>query len=220
LERAYMENQVNVLLQQDFAPTGATIRLGSGLNRLDVFETDGVSASTSYLSNPISFEFQQPLFQYNDMKWRRQIEPMVYQESEKLYSEQMESVANQAADLFFDLLISQLDAMAAEQDKANADTLLALSRGRYEVGKIAETDLLQVELNAMEAETRLAEAHLQTQTNAEKLRYFLNLQGDVEFDLEPPYQLPDVAIDQDQALTYATENRSSVVSFNRRLLEA
>lgn len=220
LERAYMENDVNLLLQQDFAPTGGVIEFGSGLNRLDVFETEGVEAGTSYLSHPISLRFRQPFFQYNDMKWRRQIEPMVYKESEKIYSEQMEAVANQSAGLFFDLLISQLDAVAAEQDKANADTLLVLSRGRYEVGKIAETDLLQVELNAMEAETRLAEAQLQMQTNAEKLRYFLNLKGDVQFELEPPYQLPNVSIDQDQALTYALQNRSNVVGFDRRLLEA
>jgi outer membrane protein TolC len=220
LERAYMENDVNLLLQQDFAPTGGVIELGSGLNRLDVFETEGVEPSRSYLSHPISLRFRQPFFQYNDMKWRKQIQPMVYRESEKIYSEQMEAVANQAAGFFFDLLISQLDATAALQDKANSDTLLVLSRGRYEVGKIAETDLLQVELNAMEAETRLAGAQLQMQTNAEQLRYFLNLKGDVQFDLEPPYKLPNVSIDQEQALSYALQNRSNVVGFDRRLLEA
>src|SRR4030095_9717162 len=215
-----MENDVNLLLQQDFAPTGASIEFGSGLNRLDVFETEGVEPSRSYLSHPISLRFMQPFFQYNDMKWRKQIEPMVYRESEKIYSEQMEAVANQAAGFFFDLLISQLDAAAAVQDKANADTLLVLSRRGYEVGKIAETDLLQVELNAMEAETRLAGAQLQMQTNAEQLRYFLNLKGDVQFELEPPYHLPNVSIDQEQALAYALQNRSNVVGFDRRLLEA
>lgn len=219
-ERAFMDNQVNLFIQQDFAPTGGTIYLGSGLGRLDEFATSGVDASTSYLSTPISFGFQQPLFQYNAMKWRKRIEPVAYKESEKIYSEGMESVANRAAGLFFDLLTSQLDAEAARQDKANADTLLVLSRGRYEVGKIAETDLLQVELNAMEAETRLAAAELEMQTNAEALRDFLNLQGDIEFDLIPPYTLPEVVIDQEKALAFAMQNRSNVVSFDRRLLEA
>jgi hypothetical protein len=220
VERAFMENQVSLFLEQDVAPTGGTMYLGSGLGRLDEFATSGVDASTSYLSNPILFGFQQPFFQFNAMKWRRRIEPVIYRESEKIYSEGMESVANRAADLFFNLLTSQLDAQAAIQDKANADTLLVLSRGRYEVGKIAETDLLQVELNAMEAETRLAAAELEMQTNAEALRDFLNLQGDIQFNLVPPYALPEVSIDQEKALTYAMQNRSNVVSFDRRLLEA
>ena len=220
VERAYMSNSMNIGLTQSVAATGGTVFLNTGLSRLDIFATEGNPAARSYLSNPINFGFVQPLFQFNDMKWQRKIEPLRYQENEKLYSEQMESVANQAAEYFFNLLISQLDAKAAERDKANADTLLVLSRGRYEVGKIAETDLLQVELNAMQAETRLAAAQLEMQTNTEQLRDFLDLQGDIEFDLVPPYDLPEVIIDADEALAYALKNRSNVVNFDRRLIEA
>ena len=220
VERAYMDNGLNISLRQDVALTGGSVYFGSGLSRLDLFATEGNEASRSYLSNPINFGFEQPLFQFNAMKWRKQIEPLVYKESEKIYSEQMEAVASQAAAYFFNLLISQLDAQAAEQDKANADTLLVLSRGRYDVGKIAETDLLQVEINAMQAETRLAAAQLDMQTNAEQLRDFLDLQGDITFELVPPYILPDVMIDEEKALAYAMQNRSNIVSFDRRLMEA
>ncbi len=215
-----MENNLNVSLRQDVALTGGTLYFGSGLRRLDQFATEGNEAYRSFVSTPINFAFDQPLFQFNAMKWRRQIEPMVYRESEKIYAEQMEAVANQAAAYFFNLLISQLDAEAAEQDKANADTLLVLSRGRYEVGKIAETDLLQVEINAMQAETRLAAAQLEMQTNAEQLRDFLDLQGEIMFELIPPYTLPTILIDEEKALAFAMQNRSNVVSFDRRLLEA
>ena len=52
--RAYMDNQVNLSLQQDVALTGGTVYFGSGLGRLDVFETKDVQASRSYLSNPIN----------------------------------------------------------------------------------------------------------------------------------------------------------------------
>jgi outer membrane protein len=220
VERAYMDNSLNISLQQDVSLTGGTLYFGSGLRRLDQFETEGNPAYRSYLSTPINFGFNQPLFQFNEMKWRRQIQPMVYKESEKIYAEEMEAVANQAAAYFFNLLISQLDAVAAEQDKANADTLLVLSRGRFEVGKIAETDLLQVEINAMQAETRLAAAQLEMQTNAEQLRDFLDLQGEINFELIPPYTLPTIIIDEEKALAYAMQNRSNVVSFDRRLMEA
>jgi len=218
--RSFMENQMSVNIEQDLALTGATFFLGTGLSRLDVFETDGVNASTSYLSTPLNIGFFQPLFQFNSMKWRKEIEPILYEERQKEYSEEMEAVANQASVLFFDLLISQLDAQAAERDKANADTLLVLSRGRYEVGKIAETDLLQIELNAMQAEARLAEAQLNMSTNTERLRDFLGITNTTVFELVPPYELPDVNIDPQEALTYAMQNRSNVIEFQRRLKEA
>ncbi len=219
-QRALMDNAIGLSLQQNFAPTGAQINFQTYLSRKDIFATEGIPESRSYLSNPIQLEISQPLFQFNAMKWRKKIEPVTYKESEKQYSEQMEAVANRAENLFFELLFSQLDAEAAQQDKANADTLLELSKGRYEVGKIAETDLLQVQLNAMQAETRLAAAQLNMQTNTEQLRDFLNLKGDVQFDLVPPYEIPDVIIDQDKALNYAIQNRSETVAFQRRLLEA
>jgi outer membrane protein TolC len=219
-ERSFMDNRLNLSLEQDFAPTGGTVFFGSGLSRLDLFATDGIPATTSYLSNPVNIGFIQPLFQYNAMKWRKRIEPVLYEESEKRYSEEMEEIARQAANLFFNLLITQLDAEAAERDKANADTLLVLSQGRFEVGKIAETDLLQIRLNAMQAEARLAEAQLNMQTNAEQLRDFLDLQGAVDFELIPPYELPPVIIDPESALELAMRHRSDVIGFNRRLLTA
>jgi len=218
--RSYMNNDIGISLEQDFAATGATIFVGSELSRLDLFATEGIPASTSYLTAPVNIGFFQPLFQYNAMKWRKKLEPIVYLESEKQYSEQMEAVANEAARLFFNLLISQLDADAAERDKANADTLLVLSQGRYDVGKIAETDLLQIQLNAMQAEARLAEAQLNMQTNTEQLRDFLDIQGEIVFDLVPPYQLPGITIDPNSALQHARQNRSAVVAFDRRIVEA
>jgi hypothetical protein len=218
--RSFMENGVDLSLRQDFAGTGATIFMGSGLSRIDEFQAVGIPASISYLASPINIGIVQPLFQYNAMKWRKQIEPIVYDESIKQYSEQMEVIANQAAGLFFDLLISQLDAEAAVRDKANADTLLVLSQGRFDVGRIAETDLLQIQLNAMQAEARLAEAQLNMQTNAEVLRDFLDLQGNIDFELVLPDQLPGVSISSDEALQYALAHRSSIVSYERRLREA
>lgn len=218
--RSYMDNRLQLAIEQDFAPTGATIFAGTSISRLDVFETEGIDRSTSYLSTPLNIGFYQPLFQFNAMKWRKALEPIRYSEGERKYSEQMEAVAYQSAVLFFDLLLSQLDAVAALQDKMNADTLGALSKGRYTVGKIAETDLLQIELNAMQAEARLAEAELEMQTNTERLRDFLGIRGDVAFDLIAPYDLPQIEVDPNEALSFAIQNRSNVIEYQRRLKEA
>ena len=106
------------------------------------------------------------------MKWDRKIEPLRYQENKRFFNESKEQAAATASDLFFDLLIAQLNLEAALKNKANSDTLYQVSQGRYGVGRIAETDLLQIELSVMNANAALASANLNAQTANEELRSF------------------------------------------------
>ncbi len=149
LERAFMNNSIEVSLQQGITATGGRIFAGTGIERIDIFPNDFTEKQISYLSNPFFLGVFQPLFGFNNLKWDKKIRPMVFDEATKAYSEDMEAVAYQAANLFFDVLFAQLNLSAAKRDKINADTLYAISKGRFEVGRIAETELLQIELNVL-----------------------------------------------------------------------
>jgi outer membrane protein len=129
-------------------------------------------------------------------------------------------VAFGAANLFFDILIAQLNEAAALKDKANADTLLTISRGRFEVGRIAETELLQIELSAMNADAALAQARLDLQSNTERLRNFLGLTTPVFFSCVPPYDIPVFPVDAERALELARQNRAEIVDFDLRVAQA
>ena len=70
----YNNSDINLRLQQPFAPTGATIFLNSGINRFDNFldEPDmGLEKYHQYSGTPLEIGIVQPLFQYNDLKWDR-----------------------------------------------------------------------------------------------------------------------------------------------------
>lgn len=220
LERSFMNNSVGIRLQQGVTATGGRIFAGTGLERIDIFPNSTTEKQISYLSNPLFFGFNQPLFGFNDLKWDRKIQPLVFEEASKSYSEDMEQVAFQAANLFFDVLFAQLNLQAAIRDKTNQDTLYAISKGRYEVGRIAETELLQIELSAMRANADLAASQLNLQTSTEELRNFLGIQQAVAFKLQPPSDLPQFQIDGPTALAYAKKNRSNMISFQRRLEES
>lgn len=220
INRSLMTNFTGFTISQDIAPTGGNIFATTGLRRLDIFATDGNDAQVSYLSTPFWVGFTQPLFQFNALKWDRKLAPLRYQESQKQYSENMEEIALEAAGLFFDVLIAQLNLQAARRDKANADTLYAISKGRFDVGRIAETELLQIELNVMNADADVAENIVNMQTSTEELRNFLGIQRAVFFDLVPPYEIPEFAVNVEEALQYAFKNRSEMISFSRRLQEA
>ena len=173
-------SSVDLSLSQVISKTGGSVSLSTGLRRIDFFQP---TPDLLYLSSPISISFNQPLFAFNSLEWDKIIEPMRYNEARRAYNEDMEGIATEAVNLFFDLFIAQLSLEAAEKDKDNADTLYRISQGRYSVGKIAETDLLQIEISTMNAAADLASATLDLQTSTENIRNFLGLTGSVQFAL-------------------------------------
>ncbi|WP_169435025.1 TolC family protein [Neolewinella persica] len=220
ISRALMRNTLSISLSQPIVATGGQVFLTTSLRRLDVFKTDLNPYSLSYLSTPISLGFIQPLRGYNDLRWRQKIEPLRYLENKRFFNESKEQAAAIASDLFFDLLIAQLNLEAATKNKANSDTLYQISQGRYGVGRIAETDLLQIELSVMNANAALASANLNAQTANEELRSFLGITENADFQLRPPSSIPTNQVDPEEALGYAMENRSLILGFERRALEA
>jgi outer membrane protein TolC len=220
VSRSLMRNSVNIFVSQPIAATGGSLFLTTGLRRLDIFKTDLNPSSLSYLSTPISIGFIQPLRTYNELKWQQKTEPLRYEENQRSFNEDKEQAAATAADLFFDLLIAQINLEAASKNKVNSDTLYQISQGRYSVGRIAETDLLQIELSVMNANAALASADLNAQTANEELRSFLGITEDADFQLIPPAEIPVNTVDPEAALKYALENRSLILAFERRALEA
>ncbi len=220
IQRSLMTNQLSVSLRQDIALTGGSVFLNTGLQRLDIFATSNNPGSISYLSTPISISFVQPLFGFNSLKWDKRVEPLYYQEAKRSFSEDREETAFRVAQLFFDVLIAQLNLEAAEQEKSNADTLYEISKGRFEVGRIAEMELLQIELSVANAENALAQAMLNLQSSTEQLRNFLGIQRAVRFEMIPPTEIPAFVVDTERALQFALQNRSEIVAYERRLREA
>ncbi|MEL7160276.1 MAG: TolC family protein [Bacteroidota bacterium] len=220
ISRALMRNSISFSLSQPIVATGGEVFVTTGLRRLDVFETDFNPGSSSFLSTPISVGFVQPLRTFNELKWRKRIEPLAYEEGQRFFHESKERAATEVASLFFDLLLAQLNLEAAEKNKSNADTLYANGQGRFSVGRIAETDLLQIELSVQNANAALAQATLNAQTANEALRSFLGITEDATFQLIPPSTIPGTEVDAEAALAYALEHRSEILGFERRALEA
>jgi outer membrane protein len=214
--QSYMFNDANISVTQRVSRTGATVFASTGLERIDFFNNN----TKTYLSNPIRVGFSQPIFGFNSFKWDKKIQPLEFDLAKRGYSENMEAVATGAAALFFDVYIAQISVSAAEKDKANADTLYTIAKGRFSVGKIAETDLLQVEISKMNSDASLAKATLDLQASTENLRNFLGIKNAVDFDLIPPTSIPDFNIDVDKALKYALMNRSEIIAFEQQRLNA
>ena len=219
IERSLANNSVDLRLSQNIPGTGTNLYASSGFSTLIIFNEDSEN-DRSYLSNPISIGIEQPLFQYNQNKWDRKIQPLAYEEAKRRFREDLEQLAYEAVDFYFQVYNARLNLDAANLDKTNTDSLFALASGRFEVGRIAETDLLQIELTQKNAEALIAQSNLELNNATERLREHLGIREAIDFDLDAPRELPDIQVDRNLAMQEAYANRSRTLGFQRRMMQA
>lgn len=221
-EEQYVEKNSNNMsvglnLQQNVGLTGGAIFAQSEFRRFDRF---GANASKQYITVPASIGFRQPVFAYNPLKWEREIEPLKYKEAKKSFLDDMEAVNQRAVNLFFNLALAQLNVEIAKFNYSNADTLYRIAQGRFNIGTIAEDELLQMQLTFLNAGTALNESQIDLQVQQFQLRSFLGFNDKVNIELLIPNEIPDLEIDVQSALTLATQNNPDIMSFERQLVEA
>lgn len=215
--RTLANSNIGLSLSQGISATGGNIFLSSNLQRIDLL---GSNRNISYLSSPVSIGISQPIFGYNRLHWDQKIEPLRYEESKKQYNEDLEQARVDAAGLFFNLLLAQINYRIQEKNLANNDTLYKISRGRYNLGKIAENDLLQMELSVMNARASLNQAQLDVEQGSLALRTFLNLRGNELIVVEEPPTPDEIAVDEETALREAQNNRQQITAMKRQMMEA
>lgn len=209
---------VEMSLNQKIGFTGGEAFLSTGISRMDNYYTD--TTTSQYLANMVNIGIRQPIFNYNPYKWLKQIEPMKYEAAKRIVVEQNEKIAGTAVDYFFSLLIAQLEKKIAYKNQANYDTLYKIALGRYTLGKIAENELLQLELNLLKSTSEVENSELNYENRFFVFKSYLRLQDSLLIELIPPIITPDFVISPDRAIDEAKNNSSEGLNFKRRLLEA
>ncbi|MEJ8756047.1 TolC family protein [Pontibacter sp. H259] len=207
---------VGVTLRQLVGPTGGSIFVTSLMQRFDDFDRD----ITRYNGNPAIVGFEQPLFAFNPFAWAKKVEPLRYQESQRQFVEDKESIAMEATRLYFDLLLAQVNQRIATQNLANNDTLYQIAEQKYNLGRLSKNDLLQLKLAVLNARLAQDQAELDEQNATLALKTFVGLKDADALELIIPDSIPEAIISAEMALTEAKKNRKEAVSFQRRLLEA
>jgi outer membrane protein TolC len=213
----YANSNLALSLQQNVGATGGRFFATSRLNRIDNFNN---GRTINYNSRPFLLGYQQPLFQFNELQWARRIEPLRFEESKRQYLEDLEEIALTATDRFFTLLLEQMNLEIALKNQANNDTIYKIAQGRYNLGKIAEDELLQLELTSMNSDQAVSQARLNLETSTLQLKIYIGLTDNQPIQLVRPDSIPTFEVDENKAITEANKNRWAVIAFKRRLLEA
>ena len=221
-EQSYASNKyitayANLSVTQKIGITGGTISLNSYLSGVHNVEYENPSP---FLSYPINVEFTQPIFTYNQYRWDRKIKPLKYSQAKRKYLEDIEQVAISATNYFFALLQAQVEKKIANTNLSNYDTLYRIAKGRFQLGKIAENDLLQLELNFLQAQAAVENADLALDNAQFQFKSYIRLQDSTLVILMPPGNINFFKIDPNEAVRLANENSSTALDFKKRLLEA
>ena len=211
-----LETSASLALSQPIPQLGAYVYAASGIVRLQDFNNSTVGFS----GVPVSIGITQPLFAYNWMKWTRMTEPLIYEEAQKNFIEDIEEISYTATSLFFNYLKIQTDYALAESNLANSQDNLKIAEVKRGLGNISENDFSRIQLSVFNAQKALNNARINLKNADYELKKYIGLDQDKEIELIIPLDMFLWEVDPDIALKESLENRKESPQFERRLIQA
>ena len=213
----YMQMSGEVSIDQNIWLTGGTLSLNTSLDFLKQLENPRYNR---FMSVPIALTLSQPIFGVNHTKWNRRIEPVRYEESKAAFISATETVALTAINYYFSLLLAKENVDIASQNLANAEKLYEVAKAKREMGQISKNDLLQLELNLLNARSNFTDWEISYKSNMFQLRAFLDIQEDVTLEPVVPEKIPYTMVSYNDVLEKAHTYNSFSKNIRRRQLEA
>ncbi len=210
----------NSSLQLDFSQTitatGGTIYGTTNLQRFDDFDRN----NTLYNGVPYAIGFSQPLFQYSSLKWDKKIEPLKFNESKQAFIESQEQIAVTVEGYFFDLLLAQVNLQVAEINLKNTQQILKVANVKFELGKVSKNEILQLQLELLNAQKAVGIAKRNIEIATLTLRSYMGFDTESSIALVVPEQISRMEVNTEKVLNEAFANRSDAIAFIRRIAEA
>lgn len=200
-------------VEQNIFWTGGTAFVSSNLNQ---FVNKQPQYQKQFQTTPFAIGIRQPLTLFNQVKWNYEQEKLRIRQAEKNLTEELEDLSLQITQTYFDLYVARMEWENARINEAINDTLFKISQGRFNVGKIAENELLQIELQLMNAKNAVTQTQVRVEVSTKRLRNLLNIKDPVEFKLIPVKNVPVLLVDKGIAVREARANRSDMLSLKLR----
>lgn len=214
--RENIDSEAALLLNQNVGFTGGQIFARSELN---MSRKLGDNKLSSYSSTPFSIGYSQSLNGYNRLKWEAKIEPLKFEKAKMNFIQSKEELALKANRLFFDLVDAQIEVNIAETNLFNTDTLYTIGKGRFQVGTVTQDELLNLELDFMNAKLALTRANLEVERARAELNSFLGFDTETKIECIIPKELPELQIEPALAVDLALQNNPEMLDQRQRMLE-
>ncbi|WP_307527657.1 TolC family protein [Pedobacter sp. W3I1] len=212
----YDNSSLTLNFTQSIAATGGTVYGTTQLQRFDDFDRKSVL----YNGIPYGIGYTQPLLQFNSLRWDKKIEPLKFNESRQVFIETQEKISITVTEYFFDLLLAQVNLNIANLNYANTKRILTIADTKFELGKISKNEILQLQLEVLNAQKAVGTARRDVEIATLNLRSYIGIEGNDRIKLDMPSVVAEMTVAADKVLAEAFENRSEAIAFIRRLAEA
>ncbi len=210
-------SSASLKMTQNVGFTGGSFSASSDIGMVKNFLGD---KTTMFSSNMVSMGYKQKLNGYNSMHWKSKIEPLKFETAKKKFIQSKEDIAVKTTNKFFGLVDAQIEIKISKTNLANADTLYQIGKGRYQVGTLTQDELLNFELNLMNARIALTRANQGLLRARSDLNIFLGLEKNTVIDCILPKAISSaLQINVDAAIQKSMENNPDILSQERQLLE-
>lgn len=208
-EQEQNEASVNMGITQRIPLVGGDFFVQSALSRLD---RGGTIGDRVWNSTPMLFGVRQDLLRPNRLRWDSRVQDITADIAERNYREALEEIGIQVANAFFDHYTAKVALENAANNAAVNDTLYTLNKGRFEVGRIGENDLLQSELALLRSQVALDGARLEHDRSLATLRLALNVPLGAPLEVIVAPEIPEVSADTALAVAQALRNRAAIAN--------
>ncbi len=213
-----MRNNVALSIDQNLAFSGGKLSVSSSLERMDQFSPNKYA---NYSSSPVFMTYSQPIFgSFNQLKWDKEIEPERYKKAKLVYLENMEDIALQAIQYFFDMASAQQNLKIAQFNYENTEAMLEIAKERFKIGSIKKSELQQLELNLLNAGLSVNQANIALNMAHFNLKSYLSLDETITVDLILPSEVPQLNIEYNDVYQLSLTNTSFESDIKIQELEA
>ena len=211
-----LSTSARIALNQSIPLTGTYVYASTSAIRFQDYNQHTVNFSGS----PFSVGFYQPIFAINWMKWSQKTEPLVYDEAQKDFIEEIERISLNTVSRYFRYLLVQTNYNLAESNLKNSNNNLKIAQTKKTLGTISDNDYARNELAVLNAQKALSKASFDLKNADFELKSYIGLSQDQKIELGMPLDITLFDIDPAKALEEAKANRKEGSNYKRRLIEA
>lgn len=223
VENNSLSNSLTLSVSQNFVPTGGTVSLQSYLYHLEQFNYD----LRTFNTQPLRLVYEQPLRAFNSLKWRGKSEPVAFERAKRQYLETMQNIAVTVTNYYFSVLSAQSDYKQSVATAEERGRLYEQTKKRFALGTVPKSDLLQLELSAINARVSVKRDRLSLDDARFMLFTYLQAVKWNDVELVAPDNVPDMVLNEDEVIqramlssTHSMTQKLSLIESQRELAQA
>jgi outer membrane protein len=215
VDRIQGNSNANIGITQPLNFSGGTIALNTSLTRFDDYSLK----TKRYSGSPFFLQIQQPLFGYNDWRWRKRIAPLKLLVATLQQKQSKYDITYEVVELFFNVANYQTELAIAKESYTLGETLLKNEKKKLQIGVSDNDKVLQLQIRVLEGSQEINNLNLLLEKATAEFLQFLQMPKTAYPMVEIPARIPASAYSTLQLIDSIDKNDLLETYFKMRSTE-